>query len=325
MTISLLQRLSAFVLLTFFLVVLTCAGVSVGPTQGTVLFHVLHLLFAVSAAGLVFVLADVASLDLKASVQFGVAFVTFLLAYFLNPLAIISNRPVLTTIILGLVIGYLLATVSESVLHNYFGHASYRVRRFFQKWPVFGEVVHDVHFGHTVVHHAKTFKENKVTQFRSEEEHEQFDEYLFSMEKGQHIAVRYGLVTSYFGMVYFAFPPFAAACLISLCFGGCGWWFLLAAIVPISLPPLLSRAVHPYLHLSTEEADSKASLLVRCVLDSPYGVWAKKSHYVHHYHARYNFNLLPGGDMLLGCYRHPSSEEVAEMKRIGLLRNSVAG
>ena len=229
------------------------------------------------------------------------------------------------SILIGLAVGYLAATISESLMHKFFGHASYKFRHFLSKWGIVGEVVHDVHFGHTVVHHAKTFRGDHVTQFDSPVDKEKLDEYLLLEEKEAHIKVDYGLVTSYFGMAYFFLPPLCFVVVAYLAVSPwLTWHFLIAAILPTFVPPILSRYVHPYLHLPIKVAETRGGVVLNWILKSWYGEWAKKCHYVHHRHPRYNFNLLPGGDLLLGLYRAPSPEELSEMRKIELLPQKIS-
>ncbi len=96
-------------------------------------------------------------------------------------------------------------------------------------------------------------------------------------------------------------------------------WFLAAAAGPIVLTPALSRVVHQYLHLEAKDASKEAGWFVAWLLSTPYGRWLKAAHFVHHGHPRFNFNLLPGGDYLLGTYRNPTEREWEEMRRIGLI------
>jgi hypothetical protein len=91
--------------------------------------------------------------------------------------------------------------------------------------------------------------------------------------------------------------------------------------VPAMMLPLASKVLHPYLHMTADEIDKKAPAPLRWLLGSSLGRYVARHHFVHH--ARkdedVNFNLLPGGDYLRGKAAAPTAEEVAEMKRIGML------
>jgi hypothetical protein len=230
----------------------------------------------------------------------------------------------LVSCILGLIgtfTGYLLATVSESSLHRAVGHASAKTRRRWAKGSWFGRQLIEAHFGHAVVHHGKTFRENHVTQFDSESERRILDEQLIANEQEVFIRLRYGLITDGWGALQFVAIPGIACVLISMMVSGQSRvWFLLPAILPICSTPLLSICIHPYLHLPRNRAED-APKLIRWLLLSPYGDWARKHHYVHHHTPRYNFNLLPGGDILWRTHRRPTNQEIQEMIGIGLLKD----
>ncbi len=220
----------------------------------------------------------------------------------------------------GAVVGYLLATLSESLLHRYVGHASRRHRQWWSRIRQVQHLIRTLHFGHTVVHHAKTFKQDHVTQFADPHEQHQLDEHLREVGHSAFIALRYGLITDAVGCAYFAAPPAAVSTLVCVvCCGTINLPFMLSALLPILCAPLLSRYVHPYLHLPKDVAASQASWIVAALLSTPYGKWARIQHYVHHRHPRFNFNLLPGGDYLLRCHRRATASEIRCMQAIGLL------
>lgn len=223
----------------------------------------------------------------------------------------------------GFCVGYITATVSESLLHRCVGHASVRSRQRSRVIPFLFRFVTTLHFGHTVVHHKKTFRSNHVTQFTDHMEREQLDTELVATGRGVFIRTQYGLITDVIGTLYFAAPPLFLCMTTSfLLLSRLSPTFLIAAAVPISWPPLLSRFLHPLLHRPCKVAKVEAGPFVAWLLSTRYGRWARITHYVHHRHPRYNFNLLPGGDFLLGCYRAPRKSELADMKAIGLLESS---
>ncbi|MEM7475849.1 MAG: hypothetical protein AAF483_12730 [Planctomycetota bacterium] len=223
-------------------------------------------------------------------------------------------------ILLGFLLGYLAATTSESALHRFFGHASSKWRRRWRRFPTLFKLVTKLHYGHAVVHHSQTYRESHVKQFQNPEEQSKVDSGLVSRGYESYIRSRYGLVTDFLGIVFFVAPPIACCVLVAFAiYGTASVPFLSAALAPISLAPWLSCQIHPYLHLSAEEAAEKAPLLTVLILATPYGKWVRMHHFVHHRYPRYNFNLLPGGDFLFGCYRRPSPADIEEMRRIGLI------
>ncbi len=224
------------------------------------------------------------------------------------------------SILAGLVIGYLLATVSESWLHRTVGHASGANRRRWATRIWIGKQLTKAHFGHSIVHHAKTFRKNHITQFVSVSEQKLLDQYLF--ENGQQVCIglRYGLITDTWGACLYMAIPATISILISIFgLGQLSVTFLASAALPICSTPLLSLCVHPYLHLPWDRANTEAPCVIRWLLSTPYGSWARTQHFIHHRTPRFNFNLLPGGDVLLRTNRKPTEQELLEMREIGLL------
>ena len=171
-----------------------------------------------------------------------------------------------------------------------------------------------------MIHHGRTFRHDHVTQFRSDADQAELDRALVVRDRAWVIRVRYGLITDTFGALCYVVLPASAA--VVICYGVSGMFdtfFLVAAAVPVLSTPLLSIFFHPYLHLSTERAAEVAPLPARWLLKTRFGLWARIMHFVHHREPRVNFNLLPGGDILLQTFRFPTAREIAEMRRIGLL------
>ena len=221
----------------------------------------------------------------------------------------------------GSTIGYLAATISESLLHRFVGHASGRARHRWKSIPFFSETLTATHFGHAIVHHGKTFRKNHVTQFCSSCEIRELDDELTAAGRSEFIDLGYGLTTNLTSSIWFFLPPITF-CLVFcwLLFGRPTPWFFVPAAAPsIFFTPALSRVVHPYLHLRAKEANHKAGRFVAWLLSTSYGRWLTAAHFVHHRDPKFNFNLLPGGDYLLGTYRDPTAKEREEMKWIGLI------
>lgn len=223
-------------------------------------------------------------------------------------------------IVTGFVCGYFFATIFESALHRWFGHARSAGRRRWKRFPGISSVLSAVYYSHAVIHHGKTFRANHVTQFRNMDEKARLDEELFANGNRGVIHVCYGLITNVEGAIYFVVIPFIAVSLCSLCLFRClAPSFLLTASIPIMLTPLLSQFLHPFLHLPIADAVDVAPRITGWLLQTRYGQWARMSHFVHHRHVRYNFNLLPGGDYLMRTFKAPTEVEIAEMQSIGLV------
>lgn len=222
--------------------------------------------------------------------------------------------------ILGFVSGYLTATISESFFHARVGHASRRARLKWRKIPTLNNWLVEMHFGHAIVHHGKTYRHSHVTQFRTSSEQAQLDRELANSERTRFIRLQYGLVTDLSGAVYYMLAPTFSCLAISHWFIGMQrplFWF--AAIPWILSTPLLSMVLHPHLHRPVKEVLASESAIICWLLTSRYGRWVRIHHFTHHRTPRWNFNLLPGGDFILRTHRSVTPKELDEMRQIGLL------
>lgn len=233
---------------------------------------------------------------------------------------------IVVPLVSGLVSGYVTATLSESLLHRCVGHASPRMRRAWRRLPLLGGMLKSVHFGHSVIHHHRTYALNHVTQFRDVEDRHCLDERLSATRQDWVRRVRYGLLTDLFGAgCYVVLPAIACAAVGIVPRLIWSFWYWFAAVVPLVLTPMLSRLVHPHLHQPLETAVKDAGPIVRWLLNTDYGLWLRQTHFVHHCDPTRNFNLLPGGDYLLGTYRLPNARECEEMRSLGLLECAPTG
>jgi len=77
----------------------------------------------------------------------------------------------------------------------------------------------------------------------------------------------------------------------------------------------------PYLHRPHEEVVAGVSPVLRWVLKTRYVRFLRCHHYLHHRYGDCNFNLLLGGDIVLGRSRRPTTQDWDEMCRLGLVAN----
>jgi hypothetical protein len=103
--------------------------------------------------------------------------------------------------------------------------------------------------------------------------------------------------------------------LIYWLFGG---WVLAGALLPYAIYPASSRNLHPYLHMRYEDALRTASPPMRWFLSTSYCRFIYRHHYLHHRYVRCNYNLVFGGDWLLGVYRTPAPEDLQDIRALGL-------
>jgi hypothetical protein len=107
-------------------------------------------------------------------------------------------------------------------------------------------------------------------------------------------------------------PFFAVICW----FGG--FWFTIGALPMLFLMPFASQFIHPHLHMSTQRAQETAPPILLPLFKTRYFRFIARHHWMHHRYTHCNFNLLPGGDYLLGRHRNPSPADCAEMAALGL-------
>ncbi|WP_165246325.1 hypothetical protein [Paludisphaera soli] len=218
-------------------------------------------------------------------------------------------------IAVGLASSYLAATLSESFLHRTVGHAGPRLRRAWARRPRLCGHLLRAHYRHAVVHHGLTFARDHVTQFLDDEDKARVDAIIEPRGDPLIQRERYGLSVglrgflTYNGAVWPLIPALAL---------GVGPWAALAAL-PIPLAaPLLSMFIHPYLHLPHREALRRAPRPLAFLLDTAYFRSVARHHYLHHAYPRSNFNLLLGGDRLLGTHRRPTAKDLDAMAALDI-------
>ncbi|MFN8674426.1 MAG: hypothetical protein U0457_20395 [Candidatus Sericytochromatia bacterium] len=219
-------------------------------------------------------------------------------------------------IIIGIVIGYIVLSISESASHNYFLHGEKKIRIFWEKLGKLGSYILNSWYSHHVVHHYKTFKKDYVTQFSSKEEEEKLKNELFLIGKKQIVLNSYGLrVGSSKEWIKYSYPHLPHYLL--MCYIG-GFWFTIGAIFPLFFYEWLAHFVHPYLHMSYNEALKNSSPFIRWFLLTPYFKFLAQHHYLHHRYVNCNFNLLLGGDFFWKRQRFSTEANLLEMEKLGL-------
>jgi hypothetical protein len=226
----------------------------------------------------------------------------------------------LEKILTGLIVGYLVLCLSESAFHNYFLHGSKKVRNFWPKIGKLGYYILNSWFSHHVVHHYRTYKKNHITQFTSEQEQNKLTDDLKAMGKKQIALNSYGLRVGspkeWIKYVCPHLPHFTLMCLIG------GGWFTIGALFPLFFYAWLAHYIHPYMHSSYEKSLNTASPLMKLFLLSPYFKFLAQHHYLHHRYINCNFNLLLGGDLIWGCQRFASHDDIIEMQKLGIFVKS---
>ena len=231
--------------------------------------------------------------------------------------SIIILPPTAVQIPLGLVIGYFLATISESIVHRLIGHAAPWQRRLWKQLPWLLNQLSLSHFRHGVVHHCLTFRSNFLTKLDSKS-HERYVIQI-ALKKGDNNInskhCNYGLTIGWIGFLNFNLTtlPFLPIIAMTL-----GLSTALSCLPMLMLTPSLSRWIHPFLHVKPDIAPKQAPRLISLLLKTKYFKYVARHHFLHHKYHSCNFNLLLGGDWLLGVHRSPSPADLLEMKDLGL-------
>ncbi len=222
----------------------------------------------------------------------------------------------MSDIFLGLILGLLSATIFESVGHRVFGHPSSGQLRLYFSYPRFFAPFLRAYYHHFVVHHELTYQTDILTQFRSQQEKERIDSWIaqkFPIDfacliwKEQYNLTLKGLQ----GTLPFALPFLTGPLLISYFFGPTvGLASLLTAFVPV----FMSKYLHPLVH--KPELWAQAPTFFKKISRTRYMRWVFENHLLHHKHLNCNFNLLLGGDYLVGAHRFPSGKEKVEIQKL---------
>ena len=227
---------------------------------------------------------------------------------------------IVASIIAGLVCGHFTISVCESFFHRTIQHASPRLRRWYGRAGRPGQALLDAWYSHHVVHHFLTFRVNHVTQFGSDEERSRLDLRLRSQRANDVIECGYGVILGsqlkdYAKYMAPTMPIFVLLC----CLGG--GWFTIGAFVPLCVWPLLAQFVHPYLHMRYDSVMKRGPILIRVVARTANFKYLAQHHWLHHRYTNCNYNLLLGGDYVLGVHRSTTAQDNDEMRSIGLWCN----
>lgn len=219
-------------------------------------------------------------------------------------------------------LGYFVATLVEYALHRWAGHEGDRLMRpalgrlgGLGRWV--GEFLAAVHFGHLVVHHARTSNRHYTAQFGP---CPPFDRATVDAElealgaAGRYVkASDYGMSLSHSGVVsgLLATMPIHFLLIWILAPGPAG---IAALVAPTLLYVAASKSLHRYLHRSPDHAMATAGPLMRWLLRTRYAEWISRCHWIHHKGGGGNYNLVPGGDLLMLDYGRPDLRTVFRMR-----------
>lgn len=220
-------------------------------------------------------------------------------------------------VLAGVVGGYVAVSVCESFFHRVIQHAPSHLRAWYGRAGVLGRALIEAWYAHHVVHHHLTFRRDHVTQFADDHERARLDARLAAAGKDDVIACRHGTILGHRPIDYARYVGPALPLLLVLCGIG-GGWFSLGLLVPLSVWPMLAQVVHPYLHMRHAEVIEQAPPVMRMLADTRWFRFLARHHWLHHRYGDCNFNLMPGGDIILGVNRRASPADLEAMRRVGL-------
>jgi hypothetical protein len=231
----------------------------------------------------------------------------------------------------GAVHGYLIATLLEHTIHARVGHASQRtldkLHGVLARFGPIGEAIHKhlemTRVGHAVVHHgsyggnyvdrfapanADSLPGDVVTQKRTQKREllERQMKELGDEAASDMTASDYGRKLAHAMRAALITAP--AVTLVSLFSAGIanlaglevGPLFVAASALTSLIFIPASNSLHPYLHMTREEAMAKAGPVMKLFLESRYVSHIAQHHYLHHKEAGVNHNLIAGADFALG-------------------------
>lgn len=98
-------------------------------------------------------------------------------------------------------------------------------------------------------------------------------------------------------------------------------WVSLGAVIPFCIYPMMSKYIHPWMHVSYEVALREAPWAVAMLLRTRYFRAMYRNHFMHHKYGTCDYNFMLGGDYLLLAHRSPNDEDLREMAQVGLPTN----
>jgi hypothetical protein len=224
-----------------------------------------------------------------------------------------AAHPSAVRLVFGLAAGYVAASVSESWCHRRFGHMAPRLRMLARRLPILLGWLRVICFFHHVVHHRATYCEGFTVQFRDTGERGRLLRRLSPILRPQATATDFGTTITLSSFPFFMGPGAALICPLVLIAPDSAC----AASLMLFLPPLLSMYLHPLMHRRHEDAIF-AGGVSGWLMTTASVRWILRHHWMHHKYESVNFNLLPGGDYLLGTHRSPSTADLQEMSRDGI-------
>ena len=195
------------------------------------------------------------------------------------------------------VVAYLIPSGWESVAHRLLLHATNRERARWRRWGWLGQLFRLAYFYHYRIHHHRTYRYSLVTQFTDAGEKQHLDSALKGEIAERLHANRYGTTISapWESITYVAVPLFVStAVFVSFAPG------LLPVSVLLSFGPyILTKYVHPLLHMSGQQIADTYGKPIRVMANSSAFRYLRTYHHEHHRHENRHFNLMLGADWVI--------------------------
>ena len=201
---------------------------------------------------------------------------------------------------------YMIASGWESWAHRSLLHASRRSRRAWRNYGEVGALLRLAYFYHNTIHHRRTFRKSFFVQFDDQTQKRKLDHALKGSLLQRLEESTYGVTISGFWELFtFASVPVA---FVTVEFALLAPLWLPIGILIALLPLLLTRYMHPLLHLDAEQHRSEP--LRRLICAAPLFAYMQRYHFLHHKYGLVNFNLLLGADWIFRVRRSASADEV---------------
>lgn len=192
-------------------------------------------------------------------------------------------------------------------MHQHVSDAPNKTVKRWERFPRLFNCLIRTRYSHHVVHRRRTFKVDHVTQFRSQAERGAHGDLI---RRSMYAVRGHGS-----GAPVFVAPLLPAIPMTLLPPGPCA---TVGVCLSVSLPPLFSHLIHPYLHMSHAHAIRETPTATAWLLQRWYFRAMARNHFMHHRYVASNFNLVLGGDLPRGCWPKPGEKDLAEMRRLGL-------
>lgn len=218
----------------------------------------------------------------------------------------------------GLALGYGLASLIESIWHEYIPDAPPRLLAIWRRHPRLFRLLLQVHFYHHVVHHHRTYRTNHVTQFDSPEQRAKLEAFLLRRGPPGQVIIRNGFANRLHteALPEFSVPWISVVLAIALVAPAS---VVLPAAVALVLPGFFSYSIHPYLHMPFAEGQRLAPPIVARLLRTQYVKAVYRNHFMHHrYGGTGNYNLVLGADYVRGRLRTPTDGDLHAMREVGM-------